>query len=69
MRYMICFAPERNSQNVQKEYHDTFEDAVIRYTVLCSSCEDVVLANMMERKIMRHYSYRHSANGVSVTNY
>ena len=69
MRYMICFAPKQRSENVQTEYHNKFEEAVIRYTVLCSNCEDVVLADTLEGKIMRHYSFRHSANGVSVTNY
>gem|GEM_PF-2394426 len=69
MRYMICFAPKQRSENVQTEYHNKFEEAVIRYTVLCNNCEDVVLADTLEGKIMRHYSFRHSANGVSIANY
>lgn len=68
MRYMLCFAPRVQSQNVQAEYFDKFEDAVIRYTVLCSNCEDVVLADTVDKKIIRHYSYRHTVNGASVTN-
>ena len=69
MRYMLCYALMQKSAKVEAEYFDQFEDAVMRYTVLCSNCEDVVLAETTEAKIIRHYSYRHTANGASVTSY
>ncbi len=67
MRYMLCYALMQRSAKVETEYFEKFEDAVMRYTVLCSNCEDVVLADTAAEKIIRHFSYRHTAGGASVT--
>ena len=67
MRYMLCYALLYKSAKVETEYFEKFEDAVMRYTVLCSNCEDVVLAEITEAKIIRHFSYRHTTCGASVT--
>ena len=53
MRYMLCYALMHKSAKVETEYFEKFEDAV--------------LAETTEAKIIRHYSYRHTANGASVT--
>ena len=37
MRYMLCYALMQKSAKVETEYFDQFEDAVMRYTVLCSN--------------------------------
>ena len=69
MRYMLCYAITHKSAKVETEYYEKFEDAVMRYTVLCSNCDDVVLAETMESRIIRHYSYRNVLHGVSVTSF
>lgn len=69
MKYMLCYAVTRNVSKVDTQYFETFEEAVMKYTVLCSNCYDVVLADTEEKKILRHYCFRNSATGCSVTNF
>lgn len=66
---MLCYAVTRNVSKVDTQYFDTFEDAVMKYTVLCSNCNDVVLADTENKKIIRQYSYRSNTSGCSVTNF
>ncbi|MBR6717880.1 MAG: hypothetical protein IKI77_05990 [Oscillospiraceae bacterium] len=68
-RYMLCYAVKEKSARVETEYYNAFTDAVMKYTVLCSNCADVVLADTEEKRILRHYSWRHTANGLSIANY
>ncbi len=69
MKYMLCYAVMEKSKKVESEYFDKFEDAVMKYTVLCSNCADVVLADVEEHKIIRHYSYRYVLHGCAATNF
>ena len=69
MKYMLCYAVMYKSAKVESEYFEKFEDAVMKYTVLCSNCSDVVLADTEEQKIIRHYSYRNVPHGCSVINF
>ena len=69
MRYMLCYAVKEKSAKVETEYYEAFTDAVMKYTVLCSNCSDVVLADTEQQKILRHFSRRSTGSGVSVTNY
>ena len=69
MRYMLCYAVKEKSARVETEYYESFTDAVMKYTVLCSNCADVVLADTNEQKILRHFSRRSTSYGVSIANY
>ncbi len=69
MRYMLCYAVKERSARIETEYYEKFEDAVMKYTVLCSNCADVVLSDTEEKKILRHFACRSSVYGMSVTNY
>lgn len=69
MRYMICFAVRENMPKIETEYYESFSDAVMRYTVLCSNCRDVVLSDLEKSEIIRHFSCRKLSGGVSVTAY
>lgn len=72
MRYMICY---RGKEKVMPEpvFCATFQEAVFRYTELCSvrtsDWRDVVLADLQEEKIIRHFACRDDAEGISVTNF
>ena len=69
MRYMICYAVRENIPQVETEYYDSFSDAVQRYTVLCSNCRDVVLSDLVQMTIIRHFSSCKLNGSVSVTSY
>lgn len=69
MRFMLCYAIKSKSPQVETAYYDSFQDAVMKYTVLCSNCCDVVLADLQEEKIIRHFSYRFGGTNLSITNH
>ena len=69
MRYMLCYAIKMKAPQIETEYYDSFQDAVMKYTVLCSNCHDVVLADLQENQIIRHFSYRYGASTVCITNH
>lgn len=69
MRYMLCYAVKAHSARAETEYYEKFEDAVMKYTVLCSNCDDVVLADTETHMIIRHFCHRSDPHGCAVTNY
>ena len=69
MRYMLCYAVKVSSPKVETEYFDSFADAVMKYTVLCSNCRDVVLADLEKEAVIRHYSYRLCGGNPAITNF
>ncbi len=69
MRYMICFTVKPYAQKAETECYESFSDAVMRYTVLCGSCRDVVLSDIEQGVIIRHYSCRMLHGAISVTAY
>lgn len=69
MRYMLCYAVKANSPKVETEYFETFADAVMKYTVLCSNCRDVVLADLEKEMIIRHFSHRLYGGNSAITNF
>ncbi|HAG14462.1 MAG TPA: hypothetical protein DCG49_11475 [Ruminococcus sp.] len=68
MRYMLCYATRIKAPQIDTEYFEKFSDAVMKYTVLCSNCYDVVLADLESEKIIRHFSYRYGGANLCITN-
>ena len=66
MRYMVCYALKIKAPQIETEYFEKFADAVMKYTVLCSNCFDVVLADLQEEKIIRHFSCRLGGTNISI---
>ena len=69
MRYMLCYAVKERSPKIETEYFDTFADAVMKYTVLCSNCRDVVLSDLEKETVIRHFSYRLCGGNLAITNF
>ena len=69
MRFMLCYAVKMNSAKVETEYFESFADAVMKYTVLCNNCHDVVLADLTEEKVIRHFAHRNCGGNLSITNF
>ena len=69
MRYMLCYAIKVSSPKLETEYFDSFADAVMKYTVLCSNCRDVVLADLEKETVIRHFSHRINGGNLSITNF
>lgn len=69
MRFMLCYAIKLNSAKVETEYFDNFADAVMKYTVLCNNCHDVVLADLTNEKVIRHFAHRQNGANLSITNF
>ena len=69
MRYMLWYAVKERSPKIETEYFDTFADAVMKYTVLCSNCRDVVLSDLEKETVIRHFSYRLCGGNPAITNF
>lgn len=60
-KYMVCYTEsdsEKNQTQVLKEYHDSFDNAVMRYTLLCGAKFCAVLADLENDKILYQYVLR-----------
>ncbi|MDY4574614.1 MAG: hypothetical protein SPD90_06115 [Intestinibacter sp.] len=56
MSYLLCFTKTEKDKDtiyVSREYYDNFEDAIERYTLLCTTRESVTLSNLDKEEIIR----------------
>lgn len=65
MKYLLCNTRQDNdgieeTVCVESDTYTDFAEAVKRYTLLCASCNHVVLADLEEKKIIRQYAHENS---------
>ena len=60
MKYLLCNTRRDDMDEtvcVESDTYTDFAEAVMRYTLLCDTCNHVVLADLEEKKIIRQYAH------------